>query len=133
MFAPPGASRVTLRGGSFSPTCWACRCRVPSPSLALHSEWLCKLRSLFFQQSGKNITYAKITSYAAHPEQASLCAPDLARHEFYRELMERQERLAESLQEDTFQEDSPWLTTRDPHQLENSGGRHHHGMALIWA
>jgi hypothetical protein len=82
----------------------------------------------FFQQSGKNLTYAKITSYAAHPEQASLCAPDLARHEFYRELMERQERFPESLQEDTFQEDSPWLTTRDPHQLESSGGRHHHGM-----
>lgn len=56
----------------------------------------------FFQQSGENLTYAEITSYAAHPEQASLCAPDLARHEFYRELMERQERLAESLREDAF-------------------------------
>lgn len=56
----------------------------------------------FFQQSGENLSYAEMTSYAVHPAQETLCAPNLARHEFYREMMERQDRLAETLREEAL-------------------------------
>ena len=56
----------------------------------------------FFQQSGENLSFAEMTSYAVLPEQQTLCSPHPQRHEFYRELMDRQHRLAESLREEPF-------------------------------
>jgi xylulokinase len=56
----------------------------------------------FFRQSGENLSYSEMTSYAVLPEQQTLCSPNIQRHEFYRELMERHDRLAESLRDDVF-------------------------------
>ncbi len=54
----------------------------------------------FFHQSGEDLSYAEMASYAVLPEHQTLCAPDPLRHDFYLELMDRQEGLAESLQDD---------------------------------
>lgn len=51
----------------------------------------------FFQQSGENLSYAEITSYAVNPEERSRCEPDADRHAFYRELLGRQRALEEIL------------------------------------
>ncbi len=53
----------------------------------------------YFHQSGEDLTYAEITSYAVLPEQQTLCSPQPQRHEFYRELMGRQAHLAQILED----------------------------------
>lgn len=49
----------------------------------------------FFHQSGENLSYAEITSYALAPDHLSRCEPDADRHAFYRDLLGRQQALEE--------------------------------------
>lgn len=51
----------------------------------------------FFEQTGENLTYDELTSYAALPEKKSLCEPNEKRHHFYEGLLERYEAHADSL------------------------------------
>jgi xylulokinase len=53
----------------------------------------------FFHQSGEDLTFAEMTSYATLPEEQTLCVPEGSRHEFYRDLMGRHEQLGELLAE----------------------------------
>ena len=57
--------------------------------------FLSRMRGVF--QSGENLSYAEITSYAVAPDEQSRCEPDADRHAFYRELLGRQLALEEVL------------------------------------
>ena len=52
----------------------------------------------FFRESGENLTYSEITSYAVAPDEEHRCEPVEERHTFYRELLGRQRGLGEILE-----------------------------------
>ncbi|BDS08525.1 xylulokinase [Oceaniferula spumae] len=51
----------------------------------------------FFHHSGESLSYEEIISYAVKPDEETLCEPDESRHEFYQNLLSRQQYLVETL------------------------------------
>jgi xylulokinase len=51
----------------------------------------------FFRQNGEDLSYQEIASYAVMPDHDTECQPDAQAHEFYQELLARQQYLVETL------------------------------------
>lgn len=64
----------------------------PAMGAALQAAWT------FFHQSGEDLTFEEITSYAVAPEEGQRCDPNRERYRFYQELLKRQEALMETVQ-----------------------------------
>jgi xylulokinase len=64
----------------------------PAMGAALQAAWT------FFHQSGEDLTFEEITSYAVAPEEGQRCEPNQARFKFYQDLLKRQEALVETVQ-----------------------------------
>lgn len=64
----------------------------PAMGAALQVAWT------FFHQSGEELTFEEITSYAVAPEEGQRCEPNQARFKFYQDLLKRQEALVETVQ-----------------------------------
>lgn len=51
----------------------------------------------FFRQSGESLSFAEIAAYAVEGEQEPPCEPDAGRHEFYEQMISRQQYMVDTL------------------------------------